>query len=374
MMATMRAPSGVSDKMRVCLVDANPKFRADASYALSPFYQVTEYSEQGVALEAIALNPPAAIILDENILPRGGLALLRELCCIPDLNSIPIICTATPERSVFLSDAMGLGISTTLVKPFRRSALLNALSAQINGKIERSWLHIEPLQQAALRHTLSTFNSIAGLIGAGKPLPYETVRKACEPVVEAVGIGRYKDMLNGVRDHDNYTYVHSLRVSIFLSLFGTAIGIKGNDLLTLAAGGLLHDVGKISVPTNILNSAHRLSDAEMGLMRDHVISTKRFLEESPSVPKGVALIAEQHHEKLDGTGYPYGLKSKDLNELVRMATIIDVFGALTDRRAYKEAMPPELALHIMSHMKNEVDQHLLTTFRSILLDIAKELP
>ena len=373
MLGEINLAKGNPGKVLVCVVDANPKFRAEMVRALTSFYQVMEFSDQSEALEAIAMSPPAAVILDENVCPRGGLPLLREICCVPDLDRVPIICTATHDRSLFLADAMALGVTSTLVKPFRRSALLGALSNEINGKIERSWVRIEPTQRAALKKTLVAFNSMADLIDMGKPLPYETVREACEPVVDAVTNHRYKDMLNGVRDHDNYTYVHSLRVSIFLAVFGNAIGIKGHDLLTLATGGLVHDVGKMSVPYSILNSSERLSDADMAVMRSHVTHTEEFLRNSPGIPRGARIIDEQHHERLDGTGYPLGLKGPELNELARMGSIIDIFGALTDRRAYKDAMEPEQALHIMTQMKGIMDQHLLKTFRSVLLDTAKDL-
>ena len=360
-------------KDRVCVIDANSGFRKDLAHALLSKYYVTEYSEQGSALEGLVLNPPSVIILDENVRPRGGLALLREIECVPALQHIPIICTATHLRSTFLGDAMALGVQTTLVKPFRQSELLKAITNEINGKVEKSWLRLDPNQRLALKASLTAFNTVAELIDQGKPLPYEMIRESCEPVVDVVTSGRYTDMLNGVRDHDNYTYVHSLRISIFLSVFGNAIGIRGNDLLTLEAGGLLHDVGKISVPSSILNSEARLSDEEMEIMRSHVTHTGKYLHPSVGIPRGTRIIAEQHHEKLDGTGYPLGLKGKELNELARMATIIDIFGALTDARAYKQAMDAEKALYVMAQMKGQLDQHMLQTFRSVMLDVAKSL-
>ena len=364
---------GVINKSQVCVIDANPKFRADVVEALLSFYEVSEHAEQGSALETIAFHPPAAIILDENVLPRGGLPLLREICCVPDLDRVPIICTATHDRNVFLADAKALGIRTTLVKPFRRSLLLQALSKEINGRIERAWVRIEPIQRAALQKTTKIFNGIADLITEGQPLPYDAVAEACEPLVQAVSNGRYQDMLNGVRDHDNYTYVHSMRVAIFLSVFGHAIGIRDHDLLILASGGLIHDVGKMSVPHHILNKSDRLSDEEMKQMRGHVNSTTDFLHKGSGLPQGALTIAAQHHERMDGSGYPNGLKGKQLNELARMASIIDMFGALTDRRVYKEAMEPAQALHLMGALKGQLDQHLLSMFRSVLLDVAKQL-
>ena len=369
----MLTATSQSRKTLVCVVDANPKFRAEVVQALTSFYEVSEHSEQGSALEFIAFNPPAAVILDENVTPRGGLPLLREICCVPELDRVPIICTATHDRSVFLADASLLGVRTTLVKPFRRSALLQALFAEINAKVERSWIKFEPVQRAALQKTAKAFNTIADLIAEDGALPFEVVRDACEPLVDAVRAGRYADMLNGVRDHDNYTYVHSLRVSIFLSVFGHALGIRDNDLMTLAVGGLVHDVGKMSVPYHVLNTPNRLSDAEMAVMRGHVAHAGHFLRQGGAMPRGALTIAEQHHEKLDGTGYPHGIKGAELNELARMATIIDIFGALTDRRAYKEAMEPEQALYVMTQLGPQLDQHLLTMFRTVLLDTAKGL-
>ena len=370
----MLTADSITRKGLVCVVDANPAFRAEVGRALTSFYEVSEHSEQGAALEFIAFNPPAAIILDENVIPRGGLPLLREMCCIPVLDRIPVICTATHDRSVFLADASLLGVRTMLVKPFRRSALLRALSDEINGSIEQAWVRIDPVQSAALKLTTKAFNTIADLVAEDGPLPYEMVRDACEPLVVAVRAGKYADMLNAVRDHDNYTYVHSLRVAIFLSVFGHALGIKDHDLMTLAVGGLIHDVGKMSVPYHVLNTPYRLTDAEMEVMRAHVSHASRFLRQGgDGLPRGALTIAEQHHEKLDGSGYPLGIKGGELNELARMATIIDVFGALTDQRAYKVAMEPEQALYIMTQLGPQFDQHLLAMFRTILLDTAKDL-
>lgn len=372
-MVSIQPKENVASKISVCVVDANPKYRAEVARALTSFYEVVEHSEQETALEWIAFNPPAAIILDENVTPRGGLPLLREIYCVPELDRIPIICTSTHDRSIFLADAIGLGVRTTLVKPFRRSDLLQALSKEINGKVERSWVRIEPVQRAALQRTTKAFNSVADLIAEGRPLPYGMLSEACGPLVEAVQVGHYKDMLNAVRDHDNYTYVHSLKVSIFLSVFGYSIGIKDNDLVTIASGGLVHDAGKMSVPSPILNKMGRLTDEEMAVMRDHVVQTTAFLRNSADLPQGALVIAEQHHEKLDGSGYPRGLKGKQLNELSRMATIIDIFSALTDRRVYKEAMEPAQALHLMSQLKGQLDQTLLKMFKTILLDTANSM-
>jgi HD-GYP domain-containing protein (c-di-GMP phosphodiesterase class II) len=109
-------------------------------------------------------------------------------------------------------------------------------------------------------------------------------------------------------------------------------------------------------------------------MQRHVPNTIHFLEANDHIPKGARLIAEQHHEKLDGTGYPHGLRGKDINDLARMAAIVDVYSALTDRRVYKPAMAPPQAFEIMeTQMTNHLDQGLLKLFRTIMLDTTADL-
>ncbi len=104
-------------------------------------------------------------------------------------------------------------------------------------------------------------------------------------------------------------------------------------------------------------------------MKSHVAASVTVLDGNDSVPKGARIIVEQHHEKLDGGGYPRGLKGAELNELARMAAIVDVFCALTDRRVYKPAMAADKALDIMvKDMGRHLDQHFLKLFKGMMLD------
>nr|WP_246152243.1 HD-GYP domain-containing protein [Roseospira navarrensis] len=209
------------------------------------------------------------------------------------------------------------------------------------------------------------------MIDAGTPVPYADLKESCTPLVSTVRNGTFKDLLNGVRGHDNYTYVHSLRIATFLCHFGHALGLSDGDLSILATGGLLHDVGKVTVPHDILNKPGKLEADEWAVMKSHVPRTMEFLALVSDVPGGVRTIAGQHHEKLDGTGYPRGLKGGQLNDLARMAAIVDVFGALTDRRIYKEPMAPEKALDVMHSMAGHLDPFRLALFRDMLLDVAR---
>jgi len=352
----------------VFVVGGTTSYREELLASLAPQYSARGFTDAGEAFDAVAASLPAAVVVDEVLPPTGGVAFIDRVRRSTLPTSLRLVFTAKAGRfNGGFTD--GFHKKTIfLAKPYRRSTLLGLISQSVNASIESAWADIEPVQQKALTETLETFNSIADAIEAGEPIAYDRVKDSCTPLVDAVRNDRFKDLLRGVRGHDNYTYVHSLRVATLLTVFGKFLGMIGEEFMTLATGGLLHDVGKMFVPHDILNKPGRLTAEEFEVMKGHVDHSVSYLERTPDLPKGVLVIARQHHEKLDGSGYPGGLKGPRVDRLSRMAAIIDIFGAMTDRRVYKEPYPPEQAFDIMTSVKDELDQHLLSMFRDMLLD------
>jgi putative nucleotidyltransferase with HDIG domain len=357
-----------SHRVLVAVLDSSESHRWQIVHALTSFYRVICHEDVREALSVFQRAAPLAVIIDENAKPFGGKEAIKRLRANPALSRALLIATTGSADEAFLEAARELGCDASLRKPFHRSALINLISSLVNGSVEDNWKRLPLTHRRALRSTLDTFNGISDLIDKGEAIEYDRVRNACAPLVDAVQRNDFKAILNGVRGHDNYSYVHSLRVATFLSLFGNAMGLKGDDLLVLSSGGLLHDIGKMSIPHEVLNKPGRLDEQELVVMRSHVDGAIRYIEQCPTLPKGVAIIASQHHEKLDGTGYPQGLKRGQLNELARMAAIVDVFSALTDRRCYKPPMEPEAALKIIQEqMSSHLDQTMLHLFVDMLL-------
>jgi putative nucleotidyltransferase with HDIG domain len=267
------------------------------------------------------------------------------------------------------------GADAYVVMPCSRGALISIISGLLNRRVQHQWKTLHAVQRQALTGTLELFNEIANGISSGKPILYRTVSSACEPLVEAIANNEFKGILRGVRDHDNYSYAHSMRVATYLALFGFNLRLPKDEQIILASGGLLHDVGKMSIPHEVLNKPGRLTPAEFEVMKGHVTASVTYLQRCPDLPKGIVTIAAQHHEKLDGTGYPAGLAGNKLNRLARMASIVDVFSALTDRRVYKPLMEAETALNLMvDEMASHLDIKLLGMFRQMLLDATQEMP
>ncbi len=357
-------------KSLVFVVGGSSIQKVEIAQNFKSFYNFRLFASESRFLTSLSSITPTAILIDELLPPKGGASLIAKVRKYDKTKFIPIVFTAQSQHPEIIAEATSYDNVFLVERPFTRTTFINALSSGINAGIEAKWEDIEPTQKAALKNTLSSFNSIADLIQEGQPIPYDDVQDSCAPLVEAVQNNNFKDILSGVYEHDNYTYVHSLRVATFLCLFGNVLGIKGDDLMTLSTAGLLHDVGKMQIPHEVLNKPGKLTEEEFVIMKSHVNCTVDFLKETSELPKGVLIVAGQHHEKLDGTGYPNGIEGKKLNDLGRMASIIDIFSAITDRRVYKDPVPPEQALKIMINMKGQLDQKLLSVFREMLLDAA----
>ena len=143
-----------------------------------------------------------------------------------------------------------------------------------------------------------------------------------------------------------HTVIHTLATVNFAEQLGRLARISGKDLRDLHYGALLHDLGKIAIPLNILESTGRLSDDEMKIMKAHVRITEMILE--GIVDDAVLQIAVRHHEKLDGTGYHKGLKGEDLTLSQQIIAVADILSALYGKRSYKEAFSKEKILDIMN--------------------------
>ncbi|MEM5513093.1 HD-GYP domain-containing protein [Pseudoalteromonas sp. AS84] len=152
--------------------------------------------------------------------------------------------------------------------------------------------------------------------------------------------------LTQMRQKDAYLLEHSINVSILMGIFAKHLSIEKNIIVELTTGALLHDIGKIKIPDEILNKPGRFTDEEFKIMKLHSLFSKEILEESGLT--GIAVdIAGMHHERLDGKGYPSGKKGDEISQYVRMASIVDVYDALTAERVYKAGMEPIKAFKIL---------------------------
>ncbi len=358
-----------SNKRLIAVVDSHTSYRKDIVDSLCSFYDVNDYGDGRAAIKALQEDVPVIIIVGEDVSPSNAINFIGELRNTPTLNPIPILHIINEKNMDLIDESKKTGVTTIITKPFKRSALIRKISALLNANVEKEWDKLPELQRDALKSSIGVFNEIEDVLLTDDTVSFAKVKGNCQSLVSAIAKNDFSAILNGVRDHDDYTYAHSMRVATMLTLLGNAAGFKNDDQLILSSGGLLHDVGKMYIPHHILNKPGRLTEEEFTIMKGHVNSTVDYLKKVDKIPSAVFIIAEQHHEKIDGTGYPHGLKGKELNELARMAAVVDVFSALTDRRVYKEPMKVSKAMEIMTEdMIGHLDQGYVKMFKSILID------
>ncbi len=146
------------------------------------------------------------------------------------------------------------------------------------------------------------------------------------------------------RDCDNYTLMHSVNVSILTTVLGRRLGLSREALVKLALGGILHDVGKMLVPDEILNKTGTLTKAEFKEMKNHVTYGVELLSKSQGVCEESIYVALQHHERMDGSGYPFGTPGAELHLFGRIGSICDVYDSMTSARAYGDTPSPNEAI------------------------------
>ena len=168
--------------------------------------------------------------------------------------------------------------------------------------------------------------------------------------------------LTKIREKDDYLLEHSLNVAILLANFANYLGMSEDEVQDLSYAGFLHDLGKIKIPDEILHKPGRLTDSEMEVMKGHVKYGVDYLKSTEIAPPLIQAISE-HHERLDGLGYPAGTKGDDISQAGRMLAIADMYDALTADRVYKSGMSSQRAFSIlMSDAPTRLDQSLVQQF------------
>jgi putative nucleotidyltransferase with HDIG domain len=173
--------------------------------------------------------------------------------------------------------------------------------------------------------------------------------------------------LTAMRNYDNYTFTHMVNVSILTMGQARALGIEGRLLREFGLSALMHDIGKVRTPKDVLNKPERLSDTEFRIMQRHTVDGAEILRRTPEMPVLAPVVAFEHHLRTDGTGYPVGARRDALNLATMLCSIADVYDAMRSQRRYQEAFATDRILAVLQRNDgSQFDQHLVRRFVQLL--------
>lgn len=231
----------------------------------------------------------------------------------------------------------------------------------------------EPLPARALQVASTARDFFTTVFVPHRPITPEIVSGGTDLINHAIQDTGIRDWVRAVHRFDDITHQHCLLVAGLAAAFAKSLGLGEGECHRLTKAALLHDVGKIHVPTAILNKPGKLDANEMALMKRHPELGFAMLKGQAFHPE-VLQVVRSHHEMLDGSGYPDGLKASEIPDLVRVMTVCDIYGALIERRSYKAPMPGEKAFAILDGMTGRLDAAIVEAFRPVARAFVPRFP
>jgi HD-GYP domain-containing protein (c-di-GMP phosphodiesterase class II) len=342
-----------------------PKGHPQSEVALDMLTETTGTMAAGSDQIVLSLMDNA-FYLDRQLLPQASLEYrdVYRLLHGRGLDSLSIVGRPTmgdlAELAAFLasegSDIPADGTIRLNERPYNRSELLKAASI---SEIRRSYT-------ASLDFLQGVAESMADGEGADISEAVWTVEQLLEKVLLQPGASL---LLATLKTHDEYTFFHAINTCLLGLTIGQAIGLDNEQLVELGVGALLHDLGKIRVPIEVIQHPGRLNDAMWTEIKRHPQEgAQAILAGSGHGQEIAAMVALEHHARFDLGGYPYLARRQSLHLYSRITAVCDVYDALTTRRAYKRAMPPAAALKkvIQGAGDGQLDPDLVQILVSIL--------
>jgi response regulator RpfG family c-di-GMP phosphodiesterase len=278
------------------------------------------------ALEWCARNEPDLVIVDYLMPQMNGIEFTQRFRQLPGTGEIPMLMVTGTRDRVLRHRALEMGINDFLTKPVD----VIEIGARLKNMVAL---------RASQKHLIQRAQQLADEAFKNGQAALEIAARERETLM---------CLSLAAERRQPETHEHFMRLSSYAQLIGLRMGLEPHDAELLRHAAPLHDVGKLGIPDHILLKRGKLTEAEWDVMRQHTVMGAEILGHGHSpILKAGAQIAISHHEKFDGTGYPYGLKGDAIPLFGRIVAVADVFDALTSAKPYKRAWDVDRALSVM---------------------------
>ncbi len=332
-----------SEKGRILVVDDDEMNLFIAKRILSSRFDVDTVSSGRAAFKYLENNKADLILLDIRMPQMDGFEFLSLAKAHPILREIPIICLTADDDQESEVKCFELGAVDFIAKPFvaeimfqrsTRIIELRRLQKELQNEVEKKTLSLNNRSRQLKRLTAQVMETLAGTIDA----------------------------------KDKYTNGHSLRVAEYSRMIAAKMNLPVDEQEDIYYFGLLHDIGKIGIPDEIINKTSKLTDEEYAIIKTHPVIGSEILEKMSELP-GIVFGARWHHERYDGKGYPDGLMGEDIPLVARIIGVADAYDAMSSKRSYRDVLSQK-------YVREEIEKCSGTQFDSkvaaLMLEIIDE--
>lgn len=267
-------------------------------------------------------------------------------------------------KEVFIDTGKGTDVLSGPVAPIIKKAVGSVAPKKSTDQITPLAMN-EELSQASkiVNRSKEAITSMFNEARMGKAINIENAVSLVEEITSSVmrnpgaliGLARLKTK-------DDYTYMHSVAVCALMVSLARQLGMSGEQTRESGLAGLLHDVGKMAIPLDILNNPGKLTDEEFAVVKEHPVAGHRMLLEGGAAGEIALDVCLHHHEKISGAGYPNQLSGDNISVYARMGAICDVYDAITSNRPYKQGWCPSESLRKMAEWEGHFDKNIFQAF------------
>ena len=352
----------MSSDHAILLISDHPARSRELAHRLGDRYacrMIELYEHQTTA------EPVAAVITDVGFRHPTDIERLRHHLLQPREMAVPIVALLQDDSHLERVQAVAVGATLLLPADLSVSEICAALAPIIRSTIPRvvPATSLTPAQD--IERARYQFGTIFSAAARGERVSKASVDNATASAMAAIAEGGIRHWLDVVWTYHEATYQHCLLVTGLAAAFAAGLQFSKNDQENVTRAALLHDLGKAKIPLAILNKSGALTSEEITIMRTHARIGHELLRGQGEYEPEILEVVLRHHELLDGSGYPDGLVGPQINDLVRLVTICDVYAALIERRRYKQAMEPAAAFKILKEMEGKLESALVRAFSQV---------
>lgn len=304
-----------SSKPTIMLVDDDKLNIKAVTGMLQESYRIIAAESGRDALTILEKQVPDLILLDVHMQGMDGHDVIHSLKENPSYAEIPVVFLTSDADEKTEIQGFSEGATDFIRKPFRRDVAIQ----RIKRILDLSYLQ-KNLEQEVEKQT-------------------EVAEKRRESV-ERMSLQMVQALANTIDAKDSYTNGHSTRVAKYSVMIAEKMGYSGEKLELVQYTALLHDIGKIGIPNEIINKPSKLTDEEYEVIKTHPVIGSNILKEISEIPD-IAIGARWHHERYDGKGYPDGIMGEEIPEIARIIGVADAYDAMTSKRSYRGILSQE---------------------------------